>query len=319
MVPNSITDISLPLVSVIVPVYNVQEYLIQCLHSLSKQTLKDIEIIVIDDGSTDRSGMICDEYAAVDARFRVVHQKNIGLSGARNVGLNLARSDYIMFVDSDDWVEPEFCELPYSKAKENSADIVAFHTRGKNKRTSKRKNLYPDEGIISTGDALTKYWLVVGTVVWNKLYRKVLFEEIRYPEGHLAEDISVMHRLINNANRVVFLDKGLYNYRLLREGSITASRSTQFLEDSIRYNIKRVNDLRQWGYDYQEEEKKLALYYLVCYGKKKEYSAYFEKILRESRGFTQNASLKLRSMFFVFKISPFLFDCIAIISGKRHK
>ncbi len=115
-----------PLVSVIVPVYKVEPYLERCLDSLLNQTLKEIEIIIIDDGSPDRCGQICDAYAARDDQFRVVHQENRGLSAARNVGIEMAQADYLMFVDSDDWVHPDYCRLPYEAAVEHGVELVIF-------------------------------------------------------------------------------------------------------------------------------------------------------------------------------------------------
>ena len=119
----------MPHVSVIVPVYNVEEYLRKCIDSIVAQTLKDIEIILVDDGSTDGSGTICDEYASQDKRVRVVHKINGGLSSARNTGIEAASAPFLMFIDSDDWVEPNFCEKPYLAAKNNNADLVLFSFR----------------------------------------------------------------------------------------------------------------------------------------------------------------------------------------------
>lgn len=119
-------DMQQPLISVIVPIYNVEKYVRKCLDSLVAQTLREIEVICIDDGSTDRSGEIADEIARDDARFRVIHTENRGLSAARNRGIDEARSQWLMFVDSDDWVSPEFCRVPYEAAIEYGADLVIF-------------------------------------------------------------------------------------------------------------------------------------------------------------------------------------------------
>ena len=167
-----------PLVSVIVPVYKVEPYLERCLDSLVAQTLKEIEIIVIDDGSPDRCGEICDAYAAKDARFRVVHQENRGLSAARNAGIELARADYLMFVDSDDWVEPEFCRLPYEAAVEHGAELVMFSYE---KTDGSRGRVCPqgfEEGAKDRVTALKMLLHGVGMVAWNKFYHKKLFSDI---------------------------------------------------------------------------------------------------------------------------------------------
>jgi len=115
-----------PKISVIVPVYNVEPYLKRCLDSIINQSMKEIEILVIDDGSTDKSGEICNEYAKIDDRIKVTHQKNSGLSHTRNFGLDQAQGKYVMFVDSDDYVEENFCQIPYEIAEKNCVDIVMF-------------------------------------------------------------------------------------------------------------------------------------------------------------------------------------------------
>ena len=310
----------LPLVSVIVPVYNVEDYLEQCLKSICGQTLPGIEIIIIDDGSTDSSGPICDAFAADDSRIKVIHKKNEGLAAARNDGIALARAEYIMFVDSDDWVEPEFCELPYRIAEENDADLVVFGIRRINRRGKPAsQSTFPVEGIISKEDILVKYWSSVDTAAWNKLYRRYLFEGIWYPEGHLSEDIAVTYRLIQKAENVFLLNRTLYNYRLSRPGSITGVRSKQLMEDSTRYDLQRLDDLRAWGYDCSEEEQRLAIYFLARHGRFQEQSPAFEKILRECRHFTKYTSWRQKVMFRVFRISPVIFDWISVLTGKRYR
>ena len=310
----------LPLVSVIVPVYNVEDYLEQCLKSICGQTLSNIEIIIIDDGSTDRSGQICDAFAASDSRIKVIHKKNEGLAAARNDGIALARAEYIMFVDSDDWVEPGFCELPYRIAEENGAELVAFSICGINKRgTALRQIACPTEGFITKEDALTKDWPFVGVMAWNKLYRNYLFDGIRYPVGHLSEDTATTHRVIYKAQSIYLLDRQLYNYRISRYGSITEIGTGQFLQDFTRYTLQRLNDLRAWGYDCSEEEQRQAISYLARYGRYQEQSPAFEKLLRECRHFTMNTSWRQKVMFRVYRISPVLFDWISVLTGRRYR
>ena len=195
-----------PLVSVIVPVYNVEPYLHRCIDSLVHQTLKDIEIILIDDGSTDGCGRICDEYAAADTRIRVVHQENAGLSEARNAGIDRAKADYLMFVDSDDWAEPKFCELPLMLAKEQRADLVMFQFRHfQNGKEKKRRCNSINEGIKTQAEALNlMIQSIVGMSAWNKLYHKDLFQRNRYPKDKNYEDIFLTPILIHEAKRIVY-------------------------------------------------------------------------------------------------------------------
>lgn len=113
-------------ISIIVPLYNVEEYLSKCIETLINQTLKEIEIILIDDGSTDKSSKICDEYAKRDSRIRVIHQKNVGVSQARNNAIQIASGEFVMFVDGDDWIEEQTCEIAYNTAVEKKADALMF-------------------------------------------------------------------------------------------------------------------------------------------------------------------------------------------------
>ena len=219
----------MPIVSVIVPVYNTEKYLEQCLNSLQNQTLRNIEIIVIDDGSTDCSGSICDLYSVNDSRFKVIHKDNEGLSAARNDGLDMAEGEYIMFVDSDDWVEQDFCELPYSVAVKFSTELVIFQRIWYEGEKRKKQKDFPKDGIASKKDILTDWWTLTGVIVWNKLFHRKLFEEVRFPVGRLSEDTAVTHRLINKANSVYLLNKGLYKHRIKRPGSIISVRSYKLI------------------------------------------------------------------------------------------
>ena len=156
-----------PLISVIVPIYNVEKYVRKCLESLRGQTLKQIEVICIDDGSTDSSGAIADEYELSEYPiFRVIHTENRGLSVARNRGIDEAKADWIMFVDSDDWVDPRFCEIPWKAAQEYGCDLVAFQAYTvKRGRVKKPKKTERSVGVVDEMAAYKK----AGVVVWNKL------------------------------------------------------------------------------------------------------------------------------------------------------
>ena len=192
----------MPDISVIVPVYNIRSYLDQCLNSLRNQTMQNIEVILIDDGSSDGSSVICDTYVKKDSRFRVIHKRNEGLSAARNDGLDTALADYIMFVDGDDWVEPEFCEDPYHIAKETGTEIVVFQRMWNDETRAIRQDAFPEEGFVSERFVLTELWELVGVVTWNKLYHRRLFQEMRFPVGKLSEDTAITHQIIHKAKSV---------------------------------------------------------------------------------------------------------------------
>ena len=206
-----------PLISIIVPIYNVEKYVRKCLDSLKSQTMKEIEVICIDDGSTDRSGEIADEYASdVYPIFHIIHTENRGLSAARNRGIDEARGGWLMFVDSDDWVEREFCEIPYEKALEYGADLVIFRAFYERNCRRIKKNNCEIHGLINEYTAHTSG----GVVAWNKLYEKSLFEKIRYPEARVYEDIATTHKIVHIAKRIYVLNECLY-HQVYRKNSIS--------------------------------------------------------------------------------------------------
>ncbi len=202
-----------PLVSIIVPVYNIENYVRRCLDSLLRQKYKNIEIVVVDDGSTDASGEICDNYAKDDARIKVWHKKNGGLSSARNYGIRKARGDYVCLVDGDDYVKEDFVWLMAERMKEKNADIVVC---GYNKNV-------PMVKMISGREATVKLLIEqenMEVIAWNKMYRRYLFDKIEYPEGENYEDSLTTYKLLAEARGVVYVPESLYVY-VERGGSIT--------------------------------------------------------------------------------------------------
>lgn len=234
-----------PLISIIVPVYNVEKYLRIALDSIANQTYKNLEIIVVDDGSTDSSGQICDEYADKDSRFVVIHQKNRGVSAARNAALRKCTGQYLYFIDSDDFIEPHLCERALTVLLEQQADIVWFNMHF----TDENGNLLPgsveklQNGLLDKKAALTA--LAYGNInsySWNKLYRAELFKEIRFPEAMIWEDVAVMHRILLCAERIYMLDEHLYFYRQ-RNNSIVGKMNVFSLECIFTAQKTRYYDL----------------------------------------------------------------------------
>ena len=219
-----------PLISVIIPVFNVAPYLREALDSVIQQTYPQLEIIIVDDGSTDGSGEICDEYCS-DARVQVIHQENRGLSGARNAGLDRAAGEYIAFLDSDDAWHPNFIRKLLG-AMEN-VDIAICQYEVHRQKLETRGYIQPaaKKGFYSRKEALCA--LVGGTInvsVWNKLYRKELWKETRFPEGHNYEDTVTTYRIFDLCGLIFFLDEPLYLHRK-RPGSITQTGSRKNIED----------------------------------------------------------------------------------------
>ena len=223
-------DEQLPLVSVIIPVFNVAPYLREALDSVVQQTWSHLEIIIVDDGSTDGSGKICDEYRA-DARVQVIHQENRGLSAARNAGLDRASGEYISFLDSDDAWRPDFIRKLMGAMGNADIAICQYEMHRLKMDTGGQIRPAAQKGFYSRKEALRA--LVDGTInvsVWNKLYRKELWKENRFPEGHNYEDVDTTCRVFDLCSRISFLDEPLYLHRK-RPGSITQTGSGKNMED----------------------------------------------------------------------------------------
>jgi glycosyltransferase involved in cell wall biosynthesis len=227
------------LITIIIPVYNVYPYLAEAIDSVLRQTYDNLEIIIIDDGSSDGSGQLCDEYARRDNRVSVVHQENAGLSGARNTGLEMATGAVIAFLDSDDAYHPDCIKIMMSTMVREKVDIVVcdyslHHTTGKMVQRNRRLN--EEKTIYNRRDALCA--LADGYIdhhAWGKLYSRKLWEGIRYPVGRVYEDIDTTYRVIDLCDKVCVLSQLLYLHRK-RSGSIAAICSEQNIRDSIIAN-----------------------------------------------------------------------------------
>lgn len=306
-----------PLISIIVPVYKVEAYLEDCVNSLLCQTLENIEIILIDDGSPDRCGEMCDVYAAKDMRIRVIHQENQGLSAARNAGIDAAQADYLMFVDSDDWVDPEFCSHPYELALQHNADFVVFQFE----RINKSFHQCTEKSGIK-GEAHIQ-WLMLnsaGVMVWNKLYHRKLFENVRFPVGKLFEDSAITHIIAHYAQIIYYSERSLYHYRI-REASIMTSLKKADMLEQYTVHMARSKDLALWGfYDLAVFEQQRARWlYLLLIGDQDETGADCLTYYRQLSGYPPFFSWKARRMLDLLHISPSLFHFICHISGRRIK
>ena len=220
-----------PLISVIIPVYNVKTYLLACYTTVKNQTYKNLEIILVDDGSTDSSGKMCDEYALEDERVKVIHKINGGLSDARNAGLDIMTGEYVTCIDSDDIVSPDYISTLYTGAKQFDTDITVGTMRAFYESDYMAwgqligKNDKCEWQCLNRKDTLSKILLQAGVDVsaCAKLYRSSLFEKIRYPLARLYEDLATTYKLIDCTNKVAITSKPIYGYRRNREGSITKS------------------------------------------------------------------------------------------------
>jgi len=230
------------LITIIVPVYNVADYLERCIYSIINQTYKNLEIILVDDGSTDDSGLMCDDFASKDKRIKVIHKENGGLSDARNVAIDIATGDYITFVDSDDYIELDMVEFLYESIINNDADIS----------TCLYQNFYDGEDVLEYSDntefvcscdeALEKllYQNDCTTSAWGKLYKTYLFDGIRYPKGKICEDLDTTYLLFAKTSKVVINTVKKYYY-LQRSSSIINSKFNPKRMDALEFAKKETD------------------------------------------------------------------------------
>ncbi len=216
-----------PLISVIVPIYKVEKYLEKCIESIINQTYENLEIILVDDGSPDLCGEICDQYALKDNRIKVIHKSNGGLSSARNAGLDISKGEYIGFVDSDDHISEDMYTYLFNSIRENNTKLAVCNIfyefeSGKIQRKSRdNKDLQFDffNGLLEMNT-----YRLFDMGAWSKLYNKTLFSEIRFPEGKLSEDYFVMYRIFELAQKISYVSNPCYYY-LQRKNSISRNAS----------------------------------------------------------------------------------------------
>lgn len=253
-------------ITVIVPVYNVENYLNKCLDSIITQTYKNIEIIVVNDGSTDASGEICKEFAEIDHRIIYIEQENAGLSAVRNTGLEIMSGDYVTFVDSDDWIEQDYLETLYKKIVEYQADIAVgnyysfnesegmfyFHILGDSYYEKVYDNVSIFENLYDSQEM--KSFALISA--WGKLYKAGLFEHLRFDIGKLGEDGYLNQKIYLLAEKIVYIHKGIYSYRI-RNNSLSRTWTEKWMHALVDAMSERITLLANLGYPL---EKHLAIY-----------------------------------------------------------
>lgn len=250
-----------PLISIIVPIYNVEKYLERCLNSLVSQTYENIEIILIDDGSSDHSGTICDSYQQKDERIKVIHQQNLGLSAARNVGIRDCVGKYIGFVDSDDWIDKKMYETLYVAIDRAQAQIACcgyWVYEEKSEKKSPMSRQCNEFAVLNRDQAL--HYLIgaishsINNFAWNKLYEKRLFDTIFFPEGELFEDSAIMYQLFDRAMKITATGRPLYVYTQRKESIVNSHFHSGKLallknaENIINYSEKKNGLYHQEAY-----------------------------------------------------------------------
>lgn len=219
------------LISVIIPVYNVEKYLERCIVSIINQSYKNLEIILVNDGSTDNSPVICDEYAHNDKRIKVIHKKNGGLSDARNTGIKICQGNYICFADSDDYISIDMIKNLYSSIKDTQlkmaiCNLKAIDDEGNDLIESKNSPI--KDGVFTANELLPKIYQELGwyyIVAWNKLYHRSLFDNIEFPYGKIHEDEYVIAQLMIEAQKISCISNEEYMYVYQRNGSIMSKKN----------------------------------------------------------------------------------------------
>ena len=226
-----------PEISIIVPVYKTERFLNACIDSILRQTFADFELILVDDGSPDSCPALCDAAAAKDGRIRVVHQQNRGLSGARNAGLDIARGNWIAFVDSDDTITPDYCEKLYRAVQDTGAKMAVCNYRQVDEALVplKEQYLHVRREVLDTAQVLEHCTLIPYMVAWNKLYHKSIFAQLRFAEGKLNEDTMLLCYAYEKAGKIANIPDALYLYRKVA-GSIVNSKMTLRSLDRVEAN-----------------------------------------------------------------------------------
>lgn len=315
-------------ISVIVPVYKTEKYLEKCVGSIIAQTYGDLEIILVDDGSPDSSGSLCDELAASDSRIRVIHKTNGGLSSARNAGIDAASGEYLGFVDSDDWVEPEMFEILLDRLLVSGADISCCNM--KRIREMDEVPIIRDlslDAVFSGREAAERLLDDDAGILWHmgcKIYKAELFKDLRLRHGILFEDFQIMPQLMLRAGKVVCTGLPLYDY-YESPGSILRSNYSVKLFDYVtvcRENIAFYRENCHEGYDRIRE-----IYIGKCLDiifrsyKSREWEPYRKDITDDLKKMSEtdiyeklrrNIRLKLQLLFF----SPDLYYCAALMNRK---
>lgn len=313
------------MISIIVPVYNVESYLPDCINSIQKSTYKNFQLILVDDGSTDSSGAICDCYAASDSRIQVIHTPNRGVSAARNLGLDVANGEYIMFVDSDDWISPETLEEMISLLENASANmaICGFQIVNDIADSGNVQNYRFGNQVLLADDLVKSQtsadaWIY--TSVWAKLYTRKVFDTIRFPEGYIYEDSAVWHRILGVCQTVALTDHVFYSYRK-RFDSITTSDFSIKKTDHLAAWADRIQctHLRGWK---EWEQATIKMYtehffdYYFRFHRSKENEIYFKRMEQSLKGILpyilqdRKVSIKHKLYFFLISLNPAIYTTI---------
>ena len=321
----------MPKLSIIVPVYKVEQYINKCVESILNQTFQDFELILVDDGSPDKCGKICDEFALKDDRIRVIHKENGGQSSARNRGLDIATGELIGFVDSDDDIEPDMYQQMVSFLDAEKLDIVCCDTylvRGERKKV---RLLYPEDKVFTKNDGVCENLKGhIDNAVWNKVYKREIFSDLRFTEGIVFEDVRLIYQLFNKASRVGYISRPLYYYYKRKNSTIaqafnSKSRYDCFvgykkrLEFAIECNLPCITDCERQCLDtalatmtafYANSEDETS-------NRFRDVDAFIKKCIKDNKDYKLKSKNKI--LLFFYKYCRHLYKLYAICSAISKK
>jgi len=312
-----------PLISVIVPVYRVETYLGRCVDSILLQTYQNLEIILVDDGSPDNCPALCDDYTIKDKRVQVIHQNNLGLSGARNSGIEASHGEYLAFVDADDYLSPDFVKSLYEVMEKTNATIGQCrfaYVKGEALPESHNEiwKIFRGESLMEQlyGPEEEATYFVVA---WNKLYRRELFQKIRFPQGRIHEDEATTYYLFHEAKKLTFLEQPLYGYFTENTGSITAKFSRKRLQ-WLTAHEERITFFKENGYEtllpkaYRKLLDACITFYFRCTDEvedaaeiRKELKGCLQNYRKQGAEFIKMLPFKTRFGYALFLVSPWLY------------
>ena len=289
------------LISVIVPIYKVEKYLKKCVESILEQTYSNLDIILVDDGSPDNCGDIIEEFRKKNEKIRTIHQKNGGLSDARNSGIKIAKGKYIVCIDSDDWIEKNMIEVLYKDIIKTNSDIsVCEFVEEDDFQNILSTKKYNNEIIEFNSKEALKSLIkqdILTNHAWNKLYKASLFEGIEYPKGQLMEDVSTTYKLFEKANKIVYQNTSLYHY-IQRGTSILGNITEKRINDQEfaffdrnKYLMEKYSEFKEI-IELDNMYNVKTLYFLAILGgyknlynspKYAEYYAKYKKVYKENR------------------------------------
>lgn len=311
-----------PLISVIVPIYKVEKYLSKCIESIIAQEYSNIEIILVDDGSPDNCGKICDDFATKDTRIKVIHKENGGLSSARNAGIDIATGEYLGFVDSDDSIEPFMYKKLISSIIENKTKLAvcAVNYVFENGKILTKSNL-GENCTFDFYQAMIEMnsHRIFDMGAWSKLYHRDLFFDLRFPEGKLSEDYYIMYKIFDRAQKISYVSTPCYNY-LQRQNSITHNVRINHdheyaAKEQMEYLEKKYPELKVLGHTAYASA---ALTVYDSYIKNavscpQKDIKHFKSVVRENRQYIKNADFLSKSkkvQFQLFSISTAMYNIV---------